>query len=75
MKATDNCPFCKWLKKLKDDNEYYHTLSVYRPALIDVGYYKQIDDEHCCGQTTYLFDELNFCPVCGKKLNNTDKGD
>ena len=29
---------------------------------------KQIDDEHICGKTTYQFDELNFCPVCGKNL-------
>ena len=68
MKPITNCPFCQWLRKLKSDDEYYHTLSVYKPALVDIGYYKQIDDEHICGKTTYQFDELNFCPVCGKNL-------
>ena len=74
MTAKNKCPFCKQLAQLKELNERFHTLSVYKSALVDVGYYKQIDDDHCCGTTTFHFD-LNFCPVCGRKLNITDKGD
>lgn len=72
---SNTCPFCAFLKKLKENNEYFRTLSVYKPALIDVGYYDKIDDEHCCGTATYHFNELNFCPVCGKQLNDTHQGE
>lgn len=68
MNTTDNCPFCEQLTRLRNFDEYHRNLCVYTPALKLIRYYEQIDDEHCCGQSIYPFDELNFCPVCGKKI-------
>ena len=68
MNTTDNCPFCEQLTRLSDFDEYHRDLCVYASALKLIRYYEQIDNEHCCRQTTYSFDELNFCPVCGKKI-------
>jgi hypothetical protein len=68
MNTTNKCPFCEQFTRLRGFDEYHRDLCVYTPALKLIRYYEQIDDEHCCGQTTYSFDELNFCPVCGKKI-------
>ena len=68
MSTTNKCPFCEQLTRLRDFDEYHRDLCVYTSALKLVRYYEQIDDAHSCGQSTYSFDELNFCPVCGKKI-------
>ena len=75
MKDTDSnlCSFCTWLNELKDRVEYYSkptkgkpgkTECKYGVALVHETYYNGSQ----CGRTTYNTEQLNYCPVCGIKL-------
>lgn len=69
MDANDKCSFYEQLAILLDTAKYYKSLSLYKAALVDEGYYKQIDADHYCGRAIYHFDKLNYCPICGAKIN------
>lgn len=69
------CPFCNLLKQMKtidarfsrnSANEY----NVYKAGLTQETY---LNNERI-GKITHQAFELNFCPVCGKKINQ-DKED
>ena len=61
----ENCTFCEELLKAIDNDEYYNKPHEHTVALISRYYY----DGYVCGQLTHTSKPLNFCPVCGKKLN------
>lgn len=72
MKQENNsCPFCEKLAKLKDDAEYYRrpgdtSVNTYSVALVQNTFYGDIPT----GKLTNYGYDLNFCPVCGKKMKN-----
>ena len=61
----NTCIFCAELLKVIDDDAYYKKTHEYTVALIARYYY----EGEVCGQLTYASKPLNFCPVCGKKLD------
>ena len=64
------CPFCEKLAQLKDLDEYYakpNCETEYTAALVENSYF----NKNFCGQAAYHNFKLNYCPVCGKKLNET----
>ena len=71
-----DCPFCENLKKTKEDWAYFQSSSPrrciqtarkeYKVALIEETY--EEDMEYRTGLITHQFMDLNFCPVCGKKI-------
>lgn len=69
-----DCPFCAQLSNCKDNDEYYHRDNYrveYRAALDTAHYYAPpFGDEWCTGGATYGGFPLNFCPSCGRPLNN-----
>lgn len=70
------CPFCDWLAKIIDYEKYYREHSPrrnqeayecrYTVALVSESYY----EGNYTGQSSYYGYELNFCPVCGKPIEN-----
>lgn len=72
-----NCKFCKQLKNLKEDFEYYASK---RPsiksscstkctvALVDNHFY----EGQYSGRASFGFDELKFCPLCGRTIANDE---
>ncbi|MCM1220845.1 MAG: hypothetical protein NC548_40800 [Lachnospiraceae bacterium] len=60
-----NCSFCKLLNRAIDNDEYYKKPHEYTVSLIARNYY----DGYVCGQLTYESYPLNYCPVCGEKLD------
>lgn len=71
----EKCPFCEELQKLKDDERWYKENSPrhkdswneYTVSLVVETYEKDVD--WCTGRFTQQAMKLNFCPVCGVKLN------
>lgn len=71
---TKKCPFCEQLKMVKENNDWYKKNSPrhkdswheYKVALVTESYCKNVD--WCTGTVTYQPEDLNFCPVCGKKI-------
>lgn len=61
----NDCTFCKELLKTIDDEEYYNNPHEHTVALISRRYF----EGEVCGLLTHSSKPLNFCPVCGKKLN------
>ena len=64
------CDFCKSLKRCKEDTEYYRretdkSTTEYTAALVSRNYL----DGYPIGQFTHYGFQLNFCPVCGKKMD------
>ena len=75
MENTDTkpCPFCEHLKEMKLSDAYYiekrdgrtgETKCEYKAALVHETYY----NGSFCGCTTYNAESLNYCPVCGNKI-------
>jgi len=71
--VSTQCPFCMWLNEVKLRDEYSAKESEGRPgktehkygaALVHETYY---DGSHC-GRSTYNTEQLNYCPVCGIKI-------
>ena len=68
MTNHTTCDFCTFLKKTKDLYAYYAKpdyTEEYTAALVVNSYYKNISTGTC----TYCNYKLNYCPVCGKKIN------
>ena len=66
------CKFCKQLEQVKDTDRYYskpNCKTEYKSAFLTYNYYK----EYPTGTCTYGGYELNFCPECGKKINENNK--
>lgn len=69
------CPFCKTFEMCKETNDWFRKNSPrhegcrteYKAALVTESYEKNVD--YCTGTVTYGAEELNFCPVCGKKIS------
>ena len=76
MSEIKACPFCENLKKTKEDWAYFQSASPrrciqtarkeYKVALIEETYEEDVD--YRTGLITHQFMDLNFCPVCGKKI-------
>lgn len=70
------CPFCENLKKTKEDCIYFKNASPrrsiqesrkeYKVALIEETYKEAVD--YRTGLVIHQFMDLNFCPVCGIKI-------
>lgn len=62
------CEFCELVESLKREDERRNNglTHEYRSALISIPYY----DGEYCGRTTYGSKPLNYCPVCGKKMED-----
>ena len=76
-KDMPTCPFCEQFEKFKRIEAEYMEMrrsqsgeatARYKAALIHELYY----DGYCCGSTAYYTEKLNYCPVCGIKLNGSD---
>lgn len=68
------CPFCEELAKTKDVCEHYkrkndRSVTVYNAALVTDNYTE--DMEYRTGRMVGNVMDLNFCPVCGKRLKET----
>ena len=71
-----DCPFCENLKKTKEEWTYFKETSPrrsiqearkeYKVALIEETYEENVD--YRTGLVTHQFMSLNFCPVCGRKI-------
>jgi len=62
------CSFCKELKNHKELKDYYSKpgyKTEYTAALVSCSYY----EDRFCGQLVCHGYKLNFCPECGKELN------
>lgn len=76
MEEKEVCLFCKELKLTKeimDDhkkarNRPYETKTEYRVALVTQHYDNPNYPDWCTGSHTHQSMELNFCPVCGRKI-------
>ncbi len=74
--ADKVCPFCEELKNAKEIEACYknsrgslkNTKTEYKVALITEHYDFQDEPDRCTGVHTGRHMELNFCPVCGKKI-------
>lgn len=76
MTDVKTCPFCEDLRKIKEINDYYRSTSQrrsvresrteYKVALVEESYEKSVD--WCTGTVTHQQTDLNFCPVCGTKI-------
>ena len=72
---TENCPFCENLRKTKETHDWYRdnsprhagTRVEYKAALVTEQYEDRVD--WCTGTTAYQQMPLNFCPVCGVKID------
>ena len=66
------CKFCALMKQVKDTHDYYkkpnYTFEI-NVALVSNNYYKN----DYTGSCTHHNQELNFCPECGKKINENEK--
>lgn len=68
-----SCTFCKHLNEVKQTDDYHiknnkgrsgKTECHYRVSLVHETYY----NGYYCGRVTYDTEPLNFCPVCGIKI-------
>lgn len=75
---ANNCKFCN---RLKDDIErtQYHNEQARKNGRQHVNEYDKYVAAFChqsyvsdipCGRMTVIFDELNFCPLCGTDLKS-----
>ena len=75
--ADTNCKFCN---RLRDDieNMHYHTEQARKNGRNNVDdvvekyvaayCHQSYIDDIPCGRMTVIFDELNFCPICGNDI-------
>lgn len=71
------CPFCNLLAKIIDDEKYYREnrprrnqeayKNKYTVALVSESYY----EGNYTGETRYHGYELNYCPHCGAKIDES----
>lgn len=75
--GSPSCSFCRHLRKMKDDFEYYanqrpsmkeNCTTKCSVALVDNHYYQG----QYSGRATYEFNSLNFCPECGRRIEGEE---
>lgn len=75
------CETCKLLHMLKDNGDYYASLrknrsttyfSICKVAVVEESYYETEDGPQYGGRTSYNPGPLNFCPECGRKIDESE---
>ena len=75
ISSDTGCLFCENLKRTIESNEYYEirnerrqkSRTEYKVSLVIERYTGNVD--WCVGTTTHQRMPLNFCPICGEKID------
>jgi len=72
-KELNQCDFCNKLKEVKEIKDYYknsrkscaNSKTLYKVSLVELTY----ESDYPTGTLVHEYMNLNFCPVCGRKIN------
>jgi hypothetical protein len=76
------CETCALLRKLSDDGKYYKNqrpekmdkwITICKSSIVAEDYYKDEDGKlEYGGRSSYQSRPINFCPECGRKIDESE---